>query len=169
MESQKPKYANLSHVDDRDDSRSSTEVEDSLMGDEKQWHDIELNRPTTRTTRLGRFVAAVKSSRWMIDTALLLIILALLVRDQWSRPVPEEKEANPWQFGQDMTGVGPRRKCSSKSREDTLRSILTRPSLFKDNNLRKGRVVRPEQYRRILHGRGASEVEWPNAKYVSMV
>lgn len=107
MESQNAKYANLQHVDDRDDSRSSTEVEDSLMGDEKQWHDVELNRPTTRTRR-NRFVAAIKSTRWFIDTILLVIILALLVRDQWRQPAAEEKEVNPWQFGQDMTGVGPR-------------------------------------------------------------
>lgn len=111
MESQKAKYANIQHNDDHEDSRSSTEVEDSLMGDEKQWHDIELNRSTTRTRR-NRFIAAVKSMRWMIDTALLLIILALLIRDQWNKPAAEEKEVNPWQFGQDLTGVGPRCKCS---------------------------------------------------------
>lgn len=107
MESQKAKYANIQHVDDSDD-RSSTEVEDSLMGDEKQWHDVELNRPTRRTRR-SKFIGALKSARWMIDTGLLLIILALLVRDQWRKPISEEKDVNPWQFGQDLTGVGP--KC----------------------------------------------------------
>lgn len=114
MESQKAKYANLQHVDDRDDSRSSTEVEDSLMGDEKQWHDVELNRPTKRTRR-NRFFTAIKSARWFIDTILLLIILGLLVRDQWRKPEAEDKDVNPWQFGQDMTGVGPRCKFILKS------------------------------------------------------
>ncbi|CAJ2511956.1 Uu.00g075810.m01.CDS01 [Anthostomella pinea] len=104
MDSQKLKYQGV-HVDDRDDSSSSTDVEESLMGDEKQWHDVELNRPTRQTKR-GKFVAALKSSRWMIDTSLLLIILALLVRDQWRKPAVEETDT--WQFGQDMTGFGPR-------------------------------------------------------------
>ncbi|KAI1084738.1 hypothetical protein F5B20DRAFT_219417 [Whalleya microplaca] len=101
METQKLKYANL----DRDDSRSSTEVEESLMGDEKQWHDIELNRHVARTRR-SKFVLALNSARWILDTILLLVIIALLVRDQWRKPMPEE--VNPWQFGQDLTGVGPR-------------------------------------------------------------
>ncbi|KAI1769801.1 hypothetical protein F4818DRAFT_456635 [Hypoxylon cercidicola] len=106
MESQSTKYANLQHVDDRDDSRSSTEIGDSLMGDEKQWHDVELNRPAT--TRKNKFIIVIKSARWFIDIILLLIILVLLVREQWRRPAAEEKEVNPWQFGQDLTGVGPR-------------------------------------------------------------
>ncbi|OTB13403.1 hypothetical protein K445DRAFT_319950 [Daldinia sp. EC12] len=108
MESQKAKYANLRHVDDSDDSRSSTEVDDSLMGNEKEWHDVELGTPTTRAGRIRKFVTDFKSARWFIDTGLLLIILVLLVRDQRRRPVAEEKEVNPWQFGQDLTGVGPR-------------------------------------------------------------
>lgn len=82
------------------------------MGDEKQWHDIELSRPTTRRTKCGRVVAAFRSSRWMIDTALLLIILGLLVKDQWRKPETGEKDTNPWQFGQDLTGVGPRCKAT---------------------------------------------------------
>ncbi|KAJ8119992.1 hypothetical protein ONZ43_g3185 [Nemania bipapillata] len=108
MESQKLKYGSV-RADDQSDSRSSTEVE-SLMGDEKQWHDVELNSPIRRTTR-SRLLAIVKSSRWIIDTALLLIILVLLVRDQWRTPAVL-RDPNIWQFGQDFTGVGP--KFSSK-------------------------------------------------------
>ncbi|KAK6956022.1 hypothetical protein Daesc_003669 [Daldinia eschscholtzii] len=103
MESQKAKYATLGRVDDSDDSRSSTEVDDSLMGNEKEWHDVELGTPTTRAGRIRKFVTDFKSARWLIDT----------VRDQWRRPVAEEKEVNPWQFGQDLTGVGPRCKFDS--------------------------------------------------------
>ncbi|KAL7623651.1 hypothetical protein AAE478_005203 [Parahypoxylon ruwenzoriense] len=107
MEPHKPKYANL-QADDRDDSRrSSTEVEDSLMGDGKQWHDVELNRPTTRTSGCSKFMLAAKSARWMVDTILLLIIMLLLVRDQWRGPAAGW-DVNPYQFGQDLTGVGPR-------------------------------------------------------------
>ncbi|KAI1337243.1 hypothetical protein F5Y15DRAFT_390699 [Xylariaceae sp. FL0016] len=104
MDAQKLKYEGL-RVSDHDDSRSSTEVEESLMGDEKQWQDIELNRPTRRT-KTNRFIATLKSSRWIVDTSLLFIILALLVRDQWRKPA--DQDPNIWQFGQDMTGVGPR-------------------------------------------------------------
>ncbi|KAI1492442.1 hypothetical protein F5X96DRAFT_667795 [Biscogniauxia mediterranea] len=105
MDSKRLKYEGI-RGDDHDGSRSSTEVEESLMGDEKQWHDVELSSPP-RQQRRNRFIAAITSSRWIIDTSLLLIILALLVRDQWRKPAAEDA-ANPWQFGQDMTGVGPR-------------------------------------------------------------
>ncbi|KAI1354406.1 hypothetical protein F5Y01DRAFT_274021 [Xylaria sp. FL0043] len=108
MESQKLKYDSL-HRDDQSDSRSSTEVE-SLMGDKNQWQDVELNRPR-RETKRNKFSKTLKSSRWIIDTALLLIIVALLVRDQWRQPAVLQ-DPNIWQFGQDFTGVGP--KLSSK-------------------------------------------------------
>ncbi|KAF2965205.1 hypothetical protein GQX73_g8345 [Xylaria multiplex] len=107
METHKLNYDGL-HRDDQSDSRSSTEVE-SLMGD-KQWHDIELNVPVRHTTR-NTFLKTLKSSRWIIDTLLLLIIVALLVRDQWRAPAVLQ-DPNIWQFGQDFTGVGP--KFSSK-------------------------------------------------------
>ncbi|KAI0911746.1 hypothetical protein F4823DRAFT_584702 [Ustulina deusta] len=66
-------------MDDHSDSRSSTEVE-SLMGDKKQWHNVELNSPIRRTKR-NKFLATLRSPRWVINTALLLVILALLVCD----------------------------------------------------------------------------------------
>ncbi|KAI0974841.1 hypothetical protein F4678DRAFT_352716 [Xylaria arbuscula] len=108
MESQKLKYDGL-HSDDQSDSRSSTEVE-SLMGDKKQWHDVELNSPV-RPTKRNRFYATLKSARWIIDTALLLVIVAFLVRDQSRKPAVLQ-DPNIWQFGQDFTGVGS--KLSSK-------------------------------------------------------
>lgn len=106
MESQKHNYSGL-RMDDQSDSRSSTEAE-TLMGDEKQWHDVELNI-LARRTRRSRVLAALKSSRWIIDTTLLLIIVALLVRDQWKTPAVWQ-DPNVWQFGQDFTGVSPRCK-----------------------------------------------------------
>ncbi|KAI0019417.1 hypothetical protein F4780DRAFT_780454 [Xylariomycetidae sp. FL0641] len=110
MASQNSKYEGL-RVSDHDDARSSTEVEDSLMGDEKQWRDVELNEPTRRTKKSG-LMSSLRSSRWLIDTALLLIILALIVRDQWRRPAQGD---NLWQFGQDMTGVGPKMSFEIKT------------------------------------------------------
>lgn len=77
-------------------SRSSTEVE-SLMGEEKSWQ--AQQRKSKRRT-LG---SILKSSRWMLDTTLLLIIVALLVRNEVKEPATEQ-----WQTVGDMTGVGPR-------------------------------------------------------------
>ncbi|TRX89376.1 hypothetical protein FHL15_009674 [Xylaria flabelliformis] len=108
MDSLKIKYDGV-HMEDHSDSRSSTEVE-SLMSDGKQWHDVELNSPIRRTKRDG-FLAILKSARWIIDTLLLLIIVALLVREKWGTPAVLQ-DPNIWQFGQDFTGVGP--KFSSK-------------------------------------------------------
>ncbi|KAI1163132.1 hypothetical protein F5B18DRAFT_351918 [Nemania serpens] len=104
MESQKLKYGGF-WMDNQSDSRSSTEAE-TLMGDEKQWHDVERNILTWRTRR-SRVLAALKASRWIIDTTLSLIIIALLVRDQRKMPAVWQ-DPNVWQFGQDFTGVGPR-------------------------------------------------------------
>jgi len=115
MESQNPKYDSL-QADDRSDSRSSTEI-GSLISDnenEKQWHDVELNGPMRRrSTRRKGILAKIKSSRWIIDTSLLLIILALLARDQWREPAVLQ-DPNIWQFGQDFTGVGP--KCGKMTK-----------------------------------------------------
>lgn len=109
MESQNLKYDSL-HEGDQSDSRSSTEV-DSLMGDKKLWHDVELNTPIRRTKR-NRIFSMLKSSRWIVDTALLLVIAALLVREQWRQPTVLQ-DPNIWQFGQDFTGVGP--KCMGQA------------------------------------------------------
>ncbi|KAI0397187.1 hypothetical protein F5Y17DRAFT_455341 [Xylariaceae sp. FL0594] len=117
MERQNPNYDSLPVADDRSDTRSSTEV-GSLMGDEKHWHDPGLSGGGDGATRRGarrrggaHILARIKSSRWIIDTSLLLVILALLVRDQWRGPAILQ-DPNIWQFGQDFTGVGP--KFSSK-------------------------------------------------------
>lgn len=82
-------------------SRSSTEVE-SLMGDEKSWQ----AQQRERKSKCKSFRRILASSRWMLDTTLLLIILALLVRNQIKEPPIDQ-----WQLSGDMTGVGPR--CSS--------------------------------------------------------
>lgn len=96
------KYENVKLAGDDHDhdhsSRSSTEVE-SLMGDEKSWQVQQLERKSKRRT-LGNIL---RSSRWMLDTTLLLIIVALLVRSEVKEPPIEQ-----WQTSGDMTGVGPR-------------------------------------------------------------
>ncbi|KAI0128036.1 hypothetical protein BJ170DRAFT_400036 [Xylariales sp. AK1849] len=98
MGSKQHRYENMP-LDDRDD-RSSTEVE-SLMDGEKQWQDVDLQRPV-RKSRTGRVCAVLNSYRWLIDTTLLLVILGFVVRSQL-----REKPLNPYDFGGDMTGFGP--------------------------------------------------------------
>ncbi|KAI0517267.1 hypothetical protein F5B22DRAFT_603899 [Xylaria bambusicola] len=108
MDSQKIEY-NGFHESTQSDSRSSTEVE-SLMGDKNMWHDVDLGSPIRQTKR-DKLFSTLKSWRWTFDTVLLLVIVTLLVRDQW-RQSAVLQDANIWQFGQDFTGVGP--KFSSK-------------------------------------------------------
>lgn len=103
MEPTKHTYENMPAEDydhDNDESLSNTQVDDSLMGDDKLWSEKDL-RPRTRR---NKFYSILRSCRWMIDTSLLLIILGFIVREQWRTP-----EVNEWQIGGDMTGVGP--KC----------------------------------------------------------
>jgi hypothetical protein len=93
------KYDMAPHMDDRDDS-SSTEVEESLIGDDnlKGW-DGPSGRPSRRT-KLGEMW---RSYRWIIDTSLLLAILGLLVRDQYRQP--QQPQQPTLQIGGDYTGV----------------------------------------------------------------
>lgn len=96
-------YAN---IDEHDDGRSSTEVDESLMGmdEEKHYSRREHMLPSRRPKTLAaKLLAPFKSGRWLIDTALLLVIIGLLVKDKW------KDVGNPWQIGGDITGVGP--KC----------------------------------------------------------
>jgi hypothetical protein len=94
-------YENVpAHQDECDES--STEVDESLMGEESQWHEKGIpglarrSKKSSLRQRLGTY-------RWIIDTSLLLVILALIVRDQLRQP-----PLNPWDFNGDLTGFGPR-------------------------------------------------------------
>lgn len=102
MDSHKYENVKLAAGEEMDhSSRSSTEVE-SLMGEEKSWQAQQLQRKSKRRTLAG----VLRSSRWILDTTLLFIIVALLVRNEMREPPVEQ-----WQTSGDMTGVGPR--CSS--------------------------------------------------------
>ncbi|KAH8668578.1 hypothetical protein BX600DRAFT_259455 [Xylariales sp. PMI_506] len=100
MGSKQHRYENMSQ-EDRDD-RSSTEVE-SLMEGDKVWHEVDLEMPMTRRSRTSRLCATFNTWRWLIDTTILLAILGLVLRAQL-----QKAPLNPWDFGGDMTGVGPR-------------------------------------------------------------
>lgn len=103
MGSKQQKYHNLAVEEHDRDDRSSTEVEEALIGrDDKQWEEGLHQRQTRRTTR-SRIFNTLNSYRWLIDTGLLLLILGLVVRQQLQEP-----PRNPYDFNGDLTGVGPR-------------------------------------------------------------
>ena len=97
MDASKPKYENV-RLDEQEHDDSSTEVDESLLGDEKHWREDGLQWSKKR-----RVLSRANSLWWIIDTTLLLAILGLLIRDQMRTP-----PVNQWDFGQDFTGVGPK-------------------------------------------------------------
>ncbi|KAK3936449.1 hypothetical protein QBC46DRAFT_269596 [Diplogelasinospora grovesii] len=137
MEPLQHKYEN---VDDRDhddlEARSSTEVDESLMGDEKQWQHQRAARRSTRS----RVATFLRSHRWIIDTSLLLVILGLLVRDKLKEP-----PANQWEFGGDFTGVGPRfGQQITKFNSDMSYAPMNTSEFFTDEVLMKWNKLMPK-------------------------
>lgn len=86
------------------DSDSITEVEESLIGDEKRWHHDDLHTLKTRPSKKSRCLAVLKSFSWTLNTVLLLAITALLLRDQSRRSSSITSEH---EVGGDLTGVTP--------------------------------------------------------------
>ncbi|KAK6836933.1 hypothetical protein PG989_006638 [Apiospora arundinis] len=114
MEYSKPKsggYQNVALAEDKDDPRSSTEVDESVMGDEKHWRRHDDNECShchhsleeESTTR--KYMTRFRRYRWIVDTLLLCVNISLsllLVRDFW-----REKSVSTIQVGGDVTGLGP--------------------------------------------------------------
>jgi hypothetical protein len=98
------KYENV-HMDDHDDS-SITEVDESLIGDEKHMND-ELRLRYTKKKRTT-CLSILKEARWFVDTILLLVIVGLLWRGQQQQSIPKTSEH---EVGGDITGVGPHCEC----------------------------------------------------------
>ena len=96
------KYDNV-QIDEHDDS-SITEVEESLMGDEKQMLVEEFPQSYTRKPRKTTCLSILKEARWFLDTILLLVIVGLLLRDRLPTVTPSSSEH---EVGGDVTGVGP--------------------------------------------------------------
>jgi hypothetical protein len=96
----------MSVTDDQEELLSSTEVDESLMGDEKQWYSPELE--TGKRSKTNTFTIAFRSYRWLIDTFFLLVIieLSLLLRHQWKK-----SPSSSWQVGGDFAGAS--LKCLS--------------------------------------------------------
>ncbi|EQB48480.1 Oxidase ustYa [Colletotrichum fructicola] len=103
-------YENLPDVDDHD-NRSSTEVEEGLMHEEKHWHSIDLDAsPSPKKTWWKQTKALLRRYRWLIDTLLLLtniglsLGLSLLMYYQFE---DAKFPVTVRQVGGDYTGAGP--------------------------------------------------------------
>ncbi|KAH6693188.1 hypothetical protein EV126DRAFT_429404 [Verticillium dahliae] len=92
--------------EDHSDDRSSTEVEESLIGDEKPCRNCYAAKALERTRperQGGRWRQRLGALSGVVNTLLLLANLGLLVRQMTREP-----RVNMWDFGGDLTGVGPR-------------------------------------------------------------
>jgi hypothetical protein len=126
---------------------SSTEVDEPLMGEEKQWCAPELE--TRKWSKTNKFAIAVESYRWLIDAFLLLVIIGLLLLLRAQR---EKSPSSSWQVGGDFTGAG--LKCSfSRNIRWWLYIVLIQSSPDADCEVRIGYVVRSYEYIRVLYGR----------------
>ena len=100
-------YETVPIGDEIDESRSSTEVDESLIGDEEQWKQPSRQRRRPKS-RLNRCFSTFQLWRWVIDTCLLVVILVLLLllRTEWRNSHPSWR-----QVGGDYTGSGPQSMC----------------------------------------------------------
>lgn len=104
MEPSKPVYDSVPVADEHYDSKSSTEVDESIIGDEQHWHTIALG--STKRRRRNACISAFQSYRWLIDTFLLFLILTLLVV-LLLRSEPNKTQWDSRQVGGDYTGAAP--------------------------------------------------------------
>lgn len=104
-------YESVADTDDHD-NRSSTEVEEALMDEEKHWQSIDLDaepKPNGRSW-WKETKALLRRYRWLIDTLLLLtniglsLGLSLLMYYQFE---DAKFPATTRQVGGDYTGAGP--------------------------------------------------------------
>lgn len=89
-------------TDEHDDS-STTEFEDSVLGDEKELNDREFGRSYRPRSRSATCLSILKEARWFIDTILLLVIIGLLLLNQSRGSITKNSER---EVGGDFTGVG---------------------------------------------------------------
>jgi len=108
MEPNKSIYDTVPAAEEHYSSRSSTEVDESLI-DEPQWHSVALGSKRQRRKRIA-FISTLRSYRWLTDTILLLIIIALLVM-LLLRTGDHGAHGYSLQVGGDYAGAGPICKC----------------------------------------------------------
>jgi hypothetical protein len=85
-------------IEDHDEAGSNTEVDESLMGDEKKWQEQDFQTRRKRPSLLKRILSVLRSG---VNTLLLLVILGLLV-------VQQLRAAPTLEVGSDFTGFAPK-------------------------------------------------------------
>jgi hypothetical protein len=89
---------------DHDHEDSSTEADESLMcHEDTEWKNSHVDRVRWKTQR-GRIFAALASYRWVLDTTLLFVILALLVDRKFHG---QPTRSHSYEFAGDLTGFAP--------------------------------------------------------------
>ncbi|KAF2019696.1 hypothetical protein BU24DRAFT_419321 [Aaosphaeria arxii CBS 175.79] len=99
------------HNHDQDDNHSessSTEVDEEWGDNEEEaGSDSRLNCPSKKSRewrrRRGSVWAKIQKYRWVVDTALLLVIVGLLLEKRWSH-----RRAHRYEFAGDVTGFAPK-------------------------------------------------------------
>ena len=103
----------------------STDAGDSLMGDaeesEKHWREVDLEDPMESQHRQKkslskRICEGMRSWRWLVDTALLLVILGLLLERRWSDAGSSCEPTERVDVAGDLTGFAPKGESSLGSR-----------------------------------------------------
>jgi hypothetical protein len=112
MDPKPPIYESVSSSDDHEELLSSTEVDESVVGEEKPWYTAK--EEARRRSRTSKLVSTLRSYRWLIDFSLLLVILGLLVFLLLGQR--RDSRVPHWQVGDDFTGAGP--KCMLYTRQD---------------------------------------------------
>lgn len=120
-------------------SDSDTDVED--------WEDDKTAQP--RRKKSTRIWKRIKAYRWMIDTALLLVIIGLLVER-----IPKSLKGHRYEFAGDISGFAP--ECRSAQLPLTI-TALTPSSLPEARQLQDGSHLHARKRIRLLeHGDAAS-------------
>ncbi|OIW35710.1 hypothetical protein CONLIGDRAFT_690397 [Coniochaeta ligniaria NRRL 30616] len=130
MEPSNPVYENVPVTDEHYESRSCTEVDESLIGDEHHWHSISPG--STKRQRRNACISIVQSYRGLIDTFLLLVIMTLLLI-LLLRNERKGAESGLGQVGGDYTGVGPIFKTNVVKWEANMSFVPSNPTEFFSN------------------------------------
>ncbi|KAJ9149473.1 hypothetical protein NKR23_g4354 [Pleurostoma richardsiae] len=140
MDSKHHVYDTVSITDDPEESMSNTEVDESLMGDEKQWHPSGTDR---RQRRKSTILMSLRSYRWLIDAAFLLVIVALLALLLLQERRRDASSAS-WQVGGDYSGAGPQFPTKIvKFEADMSFSPMNSSEFFEDKTLALWNTLMP--------------------------
>ncbi|KAI0004756.1 hypothetical protein F4779DRAFT_599326 [Xylariaceae sp. FL0662B] len=97
-DSRRPSEYRHLDLESQDDSSSSTDVEETLDLNEKDY------MQTSAPSQKGGFLSALKTHRWLIDTFLLVVILFLLLEKQLTH---HHGKDHYFEGGGDLTGFAP--------------------------------------------------------------